>query len=46
MPVIPLPNKTINENFIIRKRDTMDINELKKILEKNQKEILDLWRSL
>lgn len=29
-----------------RKRDTMDINELKRVLEKNQKEILDLWRSL
>lgn len=34
----------VYNNF--RKRDNMDINELKRILEKNQKEILDLWRSL
>jgi len=29
-----------------RKRNNMDINELKRILEKNKKEILELWRSL
>ena len=29
-----------------RKKDNMDINELKRMLEKNQTEILDLWRSL
>lgn len=44
-----LKNYTYLEKLIIlviRKRDTMDINELKRILEKNKNEILDLWRSL
>lgn len=31
---------------VIRKRDTMDINEIKRILEKNKNEILELWGSL
>lgn len=34
------------KNNIDRKRDTMDINEIKKVLESNKKEILELWRSL
>lgn len=36
----------IHKNSGKRKRDIMDINELKRLLEKNQTEILDLWRSL
>ena len=35
-----------NSGKIKRKSDNMDINELKRILEKNKNEILELWRSL
>ena len=36
----------IHKNSGKRKRNIMDKNELKRLLEKNQTEILDLWRSL
>ena len=36
----------IHKNSGKRKRNNMDINEIKRILEKNQNEILELWRSL
>lgn len=43
---IMIIHKNSGKMKIIERELIMDINELKKLLEKNQREILDLWRSL